>query len=66
VVYGARDAKAGSCGSVCNLFSMAYNHHPVVECGVLEEECAAVLKDFFQTLRLTLPKRKKWNPNVKI
>ena len=60
VVYGAKDLKAGSCGSVCSLFSMAYNHHPAVEQGLLEEECAQVLKEFFQNLRLTLPRRKKW------
>ncbi len=60
VVYGAGDLKAGSCGSVCNLFSMAYNHHPQVEAGLMEEACAAELKKFFQELRLTLPNRKRW------
>ena len=60
VVYGAKDTKAGSCGSVCELFSMAYNHHPEVEAGLMEKECAEILTDFFRQLRLTLPKRKKW------
>ena len=60
VVYGAGDLKAGSCGSVCDLFSMAYNHHPQVERGLMKEECAEVLREFFRELRLTLPKRKKW------
>ena len=60
VVYGASDKKAGSCGSVCNLFSMNYNHHPQVVSGVMEEECAALLKDFFEKLRLTLRERPKW------
>ena len=60
VVYGARDAKAGSCGSVCDLFGMAYNHHPQVEAGVLEEECAQLLTDFFRQLRVTLRTRPKW------
>ena len=60
VVYGAKDLKAGSCGSVCSLFDMAYNHHPAVEQGLLEAECAEVLKEFFRNLRLTLPGRKKW------
>ena len=60
VVYGARDAKAGSCGSVCDLFSMDYNHHPSVVSGILEAECAQILTDFFRQLRLTLPKRKRW------
>jgi len=60
VVYGAKDTKAGSCGSVCDLFTMAYNHHPQVEAGLMEKECAQLLTDFFRQLRLTLPKRKKW------
>lgn len=60
VVYGASDTKAGSCGSVCNLFAMAYNHHPQVESGLMEEECSAELKEFFKNLRLTLPNRKRW------
>ena len=60
VIYGASDTKAGSCGSVCDLFSMAYNHHPEVQRGLMEAECAEVLTDFFRQLRLTLPKRKKW------
>jgi len=64
VVYGASDAKAGSCGSVCNLFSMAYNHHPEVESGVREEECAAQLKQFFQELRESLKARPKWRPGL--
>ena len=60
VVYGAADAKAGSCGSVCNLFDMAYNHHPQVEQGLLEEECKQLLQDFFAQLRVTLRQRPKW------
>ena len=60
VVYGASDDKAGSCGSVCDLFSMRYNHHPVVERGILEEECAALLQEFFAQLRVTLRSRPKW------
>ncbi len=64
VVYGASDRKAGSCGSVCDLFSMNYNHHPQVVSGVREEECAALLSSFFQKLRLTLRGRPKWRPGV--
>ena len=51
VIYGARDPKAGSVGSVTNLFEMPYNHHPEVIAGVMEEECAAMLTRFFKTLR---------------
>ena len=60
VVYGAADQKAGSCGSVCDLFSMDFNHHPEVISGVREEECAALLRQFFQELRVTLRTRPKW------
>ena len=34
VVYGARDAKAGCCGSVTDLFSLPFNHAPQVEGGL--------------------------------
>lgn len=51
VVYGADDPKAGSCGSLVNLFSLPYNHQPELVGGVLKEECAAALQDFFRQLR---------------
>ena len=62
VVYGASDKKCGATGSVCNLFSMEFNHHPKVECGILEEACAALLTEFFAKLRLELRTRPKWKP----
>ena len=58
VIFGASDAKCGACGSVCNLFSMEFNHHPLVTQGIREDECAQLLKDFFQGLR-SKPKWKK-------
>ena len=51
VIYGARDPKAGSCGSIVDLFSYPYNHHPDCVAGVMEEECAAELSAFFARLR---------------
>ena len=51
VVYGARDAKAGCCGSVTDLFALPFNHSPQVEGGLLEEESAALLAAFFERLR---------------
>lgn len=60
VVYGAGDRKCGAAGSVCNLFTMDFNHHPQVESGVREQECAEVLTEFFRQLRVTLPTRPKW------
>ena len=51
VVFGAREAISGSCGSVIDLFSENYGHHPAVFGGVLAEECAALLRDFFRGKR---------------
>ena len=62
VVYGASDSKCGAVRSVCGLFDMAFNHHPQVITGVLEEECAALLTEFFQKLRVELRTRPKWKP----
>ncbi len=49
--YGAKDPKAGSCGSVVNLFELPYNHKPEVIEGVLKDKCAEILRDFFRKLR---------------
>ena len=62
VVYGASDSKYGAVRSVCSLFSMDFNHHPQVESGILEEECAALLQEFFRNLRTELRSRPKWKP----
>lgn len=51
VVFGSYDKKAGSCGSVTDLFGSGYNHRPVAEGGVLEKECTALLEDFFRSRR---------------
>lgn len=51
VCYGARDDKAGCCGSVLNLFEERFNHKPRVYGGVLEEECGKILQNFFENLR---------------
>ena len=51
VRYGAKDDKAGCCGSVLNLFEERFNHRPRLYRGPLEEECTQVLQDFFQALR---------------
>ena len=62
VVYGASDSKFGACRSVCSLFDMAFNHHPQVESGILEEEVVLLMKDFFRNLRMELKTRPKWRP----
>ena len=51
VCYGAKDDKAGCCGSVLNLFEERFNHHPRVYGHILEEECAGLLQEFFENLR---------------
>lgn len=51
VIYGASDPKAGSCDSVTDLFSLPYNHKPIVTSGVLKDECAKILTEFFKNLR---------------
>ena len=60
VVFGASDNKCGACGSVCDIFSMDFNHHPTVEKGIREEEAASLMTEFFQNLRVTLRSRPKW------
>lgn len=60
VVYGARDERAGCCGSVTDLFALPFNHRPVVEGGLLEEECTARLQAFFAQLRETRKDKPRW------
>ena len=63
VVCGTKDEKGGACGSVCDLFTMPFNHHPTIEYGLMEEACSQLLTDFFQNLRVTLRTRPKWKKN---
>ena len=51
VRYGAKDDKAGACGSVLNLFEERFNHKPRLYGHLLEEECGAQLQEFFEKLR---------------
>lgn len=51
VIYGAKDDKAGCCGSVADFFVMPFNHSPLSRSGILEEECRSILQDFFAELR---------------
>lgn len=59
VIFGAHDPKAGSVGSVINLFELPYNHKPEVTSGVLRDECANILSRFFLSLRERNKLRKK-------
>jgi tRNA(adenine34) deaminase len=52
VVFGTPDPKAGAAGSVLDVLGEpALNHRPAIIAGVLEDECAAVLREFFATRR---------------
>jgi len=52
VVYATADPKAGAAGSVLDVLAEPrLNHRPIVEAGVLQEECAALLRAFFAARR---------------
>ncbi|MBQ2729413.1 MAG: nucleoside deaminase [Clostridia bacterium] len=51
VIIGARDPKAGAFGSLTDLNSLPVNHHPELFFGVMEEECALLLREFFREKR---------------
>ena len=51
VYYGARDSAMGACGGVLNLFMEDFANTPALVGGILEEECRAVLGEFFRGLR---------------
>lgn len=51
ITFGAFDLKAGACGSVVNLNNFAFNHHPELLGGIMEDECGEILTEFFKKLR---------------
>lgn len=51
IVFGAFDIRAGCCGSVADITDGWFNHTIEVAGGVLEQECAALLQDFFKDKR---------------
>ena len=60
LVFGARDPKAGFCGSLGNLVQDArLNHRLEVEGGFMEERSAELLRSFFQQLRARV-KTERW------
>ncbi|MEV4094060.1 tRNA adenosine(34) deaminase TadA [Streptosporangium saharense] len=53
VVYGAVDPKGGAAGSLWDVLrDRRLNHRPEVVMGVLAEECATVLTEFFASRRM--------------
>src|SRR6266513_2616589 len=52
VIFGCADPSAGAAGSVVNLLQMpGFNHRCDIASGVLQDECAAILQDFFRQRR---------------
>src|SRR5450631_2405778 len=60
VVFGAPDPKTGAAGSVLNLFEQpALNHHTAWVGGVLADDCAQMLSEFFAERRLQCRQRRQ-------
>lgn len=60
VVIGSMNPKAGCAGSILNLLEVPqFNHQVKITRGVLEEECSALLTDFFRELRKKKKERNK-------
>jgi len=56
LVFGCADTRSGAAGSVMNLLQMpALNHHCEITSGVLQDECASILQDFFRQKRSLNP-----------
>jgi tRNA(adenine34) deaminase len=52
VIFGCADPRAGAAGSLVNLLQhSALNHRCEIRSGVLENECGAILQDFFREQR---------------
>jgi tRNA(adenine34) deaminase len=56
VIFGCRDEKGGAAGSAINLLQMpTLNHRCDVTSGILEQECAGILQEFFRKRRNAKP-----------
>ena len=52
LIFGAKDPKAGACGSLYNIVQDSrLNHQVEIVPHVLEEECAQLLQEFFEKVR---------------
>jgi len=52
LIFGCPDPRGGAAGSIVNLLHMpGLNHHCEITPGVLQEECAAILQEFFRKQR---------------
>ena len=60
VVIGSMNPKAGGAGPILNLLEVPqFNHQVMITQGVLQEECSALLSDFFRELRRKKKAEKK-------
>ncbi len=65
VVIGTMNPKAGCAGSILNLLQMPeFNHQVEITAGVLQEECSAILQDFFKDLRVRVKEEKKAEASI--
>lgn len=55
LVFGAFDPRAGCCGSLVDLTDRCLLHSVRTWGGILEDDCAALLSDFFRAKRCNLP-----------
>ena len=52
VFYGSKDFKGGAFGSSINVLeAQNINHKPIVEGGILEEECSSIITNYFKQKR---------------
>lgn len=51
VIFGAKDPRMGALGSVMNMNAYPLGYKTIVEAGVCEAECLALIKEFFKSLR---------------
>lgn len=52
LIYGAQDPKAGACGTIMNIVQNQFlNHRVEVMAGILEDECSAIMKEYFKNKR---------------
>jgi tRNA(adenine34) deaminase len=56
VIFGCTDERGGAAGSIVNLLQMpGLNHHCEITAGVLRDECATILQEFFRDKRAADP-----------
>lgn len=54
LVYASKDPRTGACGGAIDLFNAAsWNHKIICEQGPLTAECSTLLREFFQSRRIT-------------